>query len=643
MLLEVSFIEWTRFVLALILFLGVGKGALALCFWPKINNRPIFARIVLSFVLSSSLWNIFLLWSWLLNLRILTFPIVFGFSILGWVIWGIKIKRIKVRENCVIGTSKPYCHESLVWSSAFLALIVITYKIRYLVAGLGSDSYHHTLITTLFLWNRGLPDNYAPFVPNLITFNYHFGFHAVAAILSLLSGWEPRLLILEMMPVLIGLSGLSVAYFSYDITKSFLGAAFSALIPTLVAVFPIGMLEWGRYPQTLGLIFLPIFLSEYLKYKNEDCLQKLFISVIGASLFLTHYRVALMSIFAIVVWEAMTIWYSKNHIFSGVIDVIRQKSIFVILIIVLTLPWLYRVFQNQFVGYADPLVTPAPSFYSLSRLGEKVINYPTNFFLLAGVLLSVILVFLSKNNITIVWIFVWTVGMVIMSWVFRRFGYTFIDPVSIICSLYVPIGIILGWGFFREISLLPANKKYYIAIICLFLVSVWGTSNVVLFLRQPLDVYLYRTDLKAAEWIERNVPEDAVFMVNTYQFDFSANFIIGIDGGGWLPVIAKRQVITYPMTTNIERFSSPNALSRLVKLHQASSELNTCEGVLLLLDSGVTHVYIGEKGGPINPKTLLNSNYYTLLYHEGGVYVFAINQNRTLTCPMTLSSLQPGT
>ncbi len=54
------------------------------------------------------------------------------------------------------------------------------------------------------------------------------------------------------------------------------------------------------------------------------------------------------------------------------------------------------------------------------------------------------------------------------------------------------------------------------------------------------------------------------------------------------------------------------------------SVLDDIETVRLLRENGVSHVYIGEKGGNFQVQSLANSPCYDLAYHENGVWIFEL-------------------
>jgi hypothetical protein len=64
-----------------------------------------------------------------------------------------------------------------------------------------------------------------------------------------------------------------------------------------------------------------------------------------------------------------------------------------------------------------------------------------------------------------------------------------------------------------------------------------------------------------------------------------------------------------------------NALARATaKLCEDAEALST------LMENGVTHVYVGQRGGCLRPQKLLDSPNYEAVYHQDGVWVFEVSQ-----------------
>ncbi len=624
MLIEVPLNQWFLLLLSVLLFIGPGITIFSIL--SKGNKIRTTFLFLIAFVLSIAFWTIILAYFRLFRFTILDHLFVLLLSISGWTIGLINL-FVSQRKRQTQYFLPPSKWEIFLVFGLITSFLVNSFALRHMVVGLGSDSNHHTLITQLLIWNKGLPNNYSPAYPDIITFNYHFGFHALAAILTLLSGWEPRLVVLILAPILIALSGLAVAYLSWRAFRSEAGMVFAGFVPSLISVFPTAMLEWGRYPQTLGLIILSAFLAEYLVAEESELSKRKIValSAIASGLALTHYRVTIMGIMAVFLWEFIKFIERKS-----LISFLRERALLVggvsLVSIFLVWPWFLQVYLNQFVGYAAPYSAPTKIFFSIARLGPTALEYPTNIPLIGTFIFFSMWAFYRRNYVGI-WIFLWIFVLLISSWVMRGLQYTATDTITVLTSSYVPLSIMIGWGVsdFEKLTSQRIETKIIqtIAVIAV----IWGVYHMNGLLDVPSAAYVKPEDLKAAEWIKKNTPEDACFMINTYRFEFSTNFIIGSDAGGWLPVLAQRCVVTYPMTSNIERFDHPNALDKVVMIHNLDGQITSPRVIEVLRKFNIKYVYVGQNGISeyiIDATTLLQSGKYEELYSLGNIKILKL-------------------
>ncbi len=132
-------------------------------------------------------------------------------------------------------------------------------------AALGSDAYHHTLISQLVIDNAGIPNNYLPYAP-LGSFTYHYAFHALVAVSYWLGGamaFGAGPLTTAKLTLMVGqvLSAFA-PLIAYLLARHFTGSAkvglVAALIPAVIEIFPSYYINWGRDTQMVGLLGLPL-------------------------------------------------------------------------------------------------------------------------------------------------------------------------------------------------------------------------------------------------------------------------------------------------------------------------------------------------------------------------------------------------
>jgi hypothetical protein len=151
-----------------------------------------------------------------------------------------------------------------------------------------------------------------------------------------------------------------------------------------------------------------------------------------------------------------------------------------------------------------------------------------------------------------------------------------------------------------------------------------------------------RPDTLAMTWIREHLPEPSNFLVESIIYRETE--INGSDAGWSLPLLARRQNTLPPQYALNEAPIQPGYTQGMIDLVKKleTISLDSQQGVDLLCDEGITHVYIGQGQGKValramnlgpqlfSPNDLLYSQNYGLLYHQDLVYVFALNPG---VCP----------
>jgi hypothetical protein len=618
LLQSVNIFEWLKLLGGIVTFLGPGFCIVTILY--KDSLKSLTHWFILSLAGSVCFWGILLAWLKLFDLRLSSLCIWIIF-VSGWIIGLLYV--ILNRRNFLFKKLSIKWYEVANWVLSIITGLIIVWVLRHQVAGLGSDSYHHTLITQLIHDHGGLPDNYQPATDQLISFSYHYGYHAALAALMWLSGWGARLLVLVSGALLVMITTLSVSLLAEEITEHYSAGIVANAFTGLVFVFPMYMLNWGRYTQLAGLALVPVFLqmclAYYKKYSNRIDIGKILpIALIATGIAITHYRVTIMAVLAIILFcflARIDNQYSVRRNFSFVITLAITAGIAFFFFS----PWLWQVIHSHQFGYRVILEDISSSYYSITRLDMHAIEYPTNglvvIYICVGILWGLI-----KKKWFILWMITWAGTMLLLSGPYLLAD--MMDRVSVIISLYIPASIIIGWVshvIYKQLK----SPFQILAIIIFLLIISWSGSDA---LHKNLigRGFVTSLDLDAAAWIKSNTPNDALFIVNTYKFGFTSNFVIGIDAGYWLPLLADRRTVTIPMIYNIEMFRQPDGLQQLLDLYNLGQDLTTPKAIDYLYKVRASYVYVGEQGGPINVYLLLNSYNFKLVYQKESVYVFKI-------------------
>lgn len=614
-------VSWLRLAVGIIIFLGPGQLLLTFSTFKKELNGSF--SFVVSFGYSVALWAILLGFTNLLNIRISSGTVITLF-LLCWVacIWMRRFWKKPIRKNSF---SKESLFQLILWLFLAIIFIIRLWIVRHESAGLGSDSYHHTLITQMIMDQGGIPKDYGSGYP-IITFTYHYGFHATAAFLGWVSGIPTRLLLLIVGYVMVVLCSVAVGFTAEKMVGTKLAGMVATILTAGFFVFPSFMLLWGRYTQMTGLTLMTVFIGLFwlwIKggYSKSGIVE---LGILAAGTGLTHYRIVALTAVGVLVIAVVTMLGKEFRDFSRWKTMLVRGALLILIALTCSAPWLIHLWQASLVGHPIVSAPPEELYFSLDRFEPEVIHFPFNTisFIIFGI--SLLAGWFTKNKIVIA-LSLWSIIVLIPSR-----NSILLDTISVIISLFVPIGIIMAWGI-STVNEKINNGKTFIAIkkvfaplllLTLAIASIAGILN----FPTPLYSFLYPSDIRAFEYIDEHVPTDAKFMVNLNRFSFSDILMVGNDGGYWIPLLTKRQSVAPPMTFTAEKVSDLTYPDRLRAMERLNSQLTSEEGLEMLDKENITHVYIGERGGPINPAELLNSQYFELVYEDGPVYVFEYNK-----------------
>lgn len=618
---DVTLLEWLLLLISLAAFAGPG---LAMAAWGlQVNHKLDFTQqLIVGFAISLSLWAVLFSALTLVNVAL---PPISGWllGLSGWLAYAWLRRNGRGTVPLLLTQGRSLLPTTLLWLVAGATAAVSLWALRSVVVQPGSDGYHHTLFAQVIAEQGMLPATLAP-LTSLLTFTYHFGYHVLVAVFN----WMTGISVIALTPIVAQLlkagMALAAAFLAEALGARRSGSVVTAAVVGLICVFPAYYVNWGRNTQLTGLMLLAVLLGIIWLWCSAPPRWPTagLVAVLAVGLALAHYRVTLMAAIgcALIVaahgWQARWrwgVWRQRAPHMAGM----------VLGALLLISPWVWHVWSSRNLGYSAAIAEPQASFFALDRLGSLVLSYSTNWPLL--IVYAVVLVYgLWKRDLGIWVMTLWALALYVLSqpWAFSQY----MDTITIVQSLFLPaavtIGLAVGLFLADEAGGQQVGRRWLVAglTLLLSLAGIRAISEIV----EPGAPYVLPADLAAAQWVNSNTPDDAVFMVNTYTFDFAPQFIIGSDAGGWLPLLARRRVVTAPMSFSIERNMYENYPQRLQQLAALGGDLTTPEAVAALRSAGVTHVFIGSRGGPIEVDKLLHSPGYELEYERGGDYVFRL-------------------
>jgi hypothetical protein len=518
---------------------------------------------------------------------------------------------------------------------ALVLLIVLGTRfvqVRDLVVPAWVDSFHHSFVTQMIA-NRGvIPSTCAPHLP-VDNFFYHFGFHANAAVLSWLTGLPSYRAVMLLGQLLNALAVLTIYGLTVEWTERRWAGVVAAVVVGALAYMPAYYVSWGRYTQLMGLVILPpLLLATHLLFAGKGVPRGLWVVAVmlAAGLALTHYRVL---VFYALFWIPYAVFWLVRQRAAPRAWRRLGRTLLMLggLSLVAISPWVWRfvsrVFPNLQTLYGG---WGAVGEYAAFPGGLLNVGWTRALLYLAAVGGAWSLV--RRRGEMIVLVF-WT-GLCLLMANLHLLGLPdlwLVNNLSVVISFWVPVGILVGW-LVGDLTALLMEKvcqltegaslrralRWSLFGISLVM-TIWGSWRMVDALN-PVTVLVTEDDLRAAEWIETHTPTDAHFLVNTrpWQGELRA----GTDGGYWLPLLAGRDTtlpcVFYYHGTPAYR-QSINALARAV---EQAEDVDDAQLLGRLADAGVTHVYVGAKGGPLEPHKLEPSSHYERIYATGPAHVY---------------------
>lgn len=500
-----------------------------------------------------------------------------------------------------------------------LGLAVRLVAVRDLILPAWVDSPQHYLISRMMADSGRVPDGYRPWMP-VDGFWYHYGYHALTATVHLMSGLPIERLMLVGGQLLNGTAPLAVYAATMLLTMRRRAGLLGAFLVSLPSLFPAYFVAWGRYTQLCGLLVLPPLLG--LVYRLADRAGTgsatvawrlgLWCGIVFGGLFPVHARVWVYA----AVWAGMVALLSSRRwrALAGVAAVG----------VACAAPWWARVGHLVLM----PLVGQGgggSGTYNDIPWGYLTYGWERVWLALAGIGL-LWAVWRRKRHVLVVGGWVAAVFAVIN---LERLGlptYWLVNNNTWLISLFVPVATIVGWALddgWRRLETQSARRMVSACGMAALLVwsGLFGVG-------QGSSVVTEQTtltgsdDLALFQRAQEILPKDTLVAVNAWPW-MGPNAWAGSDGGYWLMPLTGVETTMPPIGYNMapENRDFVNAFNRSA---YEVADWDVPEALALLRERGVTHIFVGERGGTMRPEVLLRSEHYRLLAQEGAAWLIEV-------------------
>ena len=539
-----------------------------------------------------------------------------------------------------------------------LSLAMRFLHIRNLVVPAWVDSVHHALITQLIVMNGGVPSSYEPLLP-IGKFVYHFGFHSLVAAFHWLTGLGIPMAMLVVGQVINGLMVPSAYLLAKCLTGRRLAGLFAALIVGLISFMPAYYVSWGRYTQLAGLVLLPSAIvftircvaqrsgsvdgkplrqdRQILAKTGDPMIPSEQISIhwgslmLGAvsvaGLLLTHYRVLIFYggfVLAYLLYETIT----HRHEIETIVRYWGRAATMCLLAGLLTLPWLVNLARAVW-----PLTTlpsrmqGSPAYnafpYDLVMIGN---NRALIVLAICGLLWG-----LYKRERAVIVTILWVAILVVIAnpTILGLPSTWLVNNASLAISLFMPLSVLSAYALaslqypISNLRSLASVLQLLLLGIAIAIVALWGAWEM-LDVVNPSTVLATRDDMVAMEWIRSHTPAEAKFLINVRHWQEGT--YVGTDGGYWIPLLTGRDTVLPPAVYLYGSAEYVKGINELAKTIAVAESWDTESMRRLLSENGVTHVYIGARGGSLTPRMFMDGSYYRPAYSDGTVWIFEVEK-----------------
>jgi hypothetical protein len=561
------------------------------------------------------------------------------------VVLGLACAAVPAARHWRAGRLRPSPETWALAAVVVAGLAVRLLAIRDLVVPPWVDSPQHLLISRMMAETGRVPAGYRPWMP-VDVFVYHFGFHALIASLMQLGDEQAVELILVGGQVLNALAPLAVYSATFLLTRRRRASLVAAFLVALLSLFPSYYVTWGRYTQLSGLLVLAPLLGLAWRFlrgiesgRAVDVLGKaLVVGLLVGGLYLVHARVW---VFALVwvgvaaggVWVAGTRSWRRAGRLSGWLAGVGGFAL------VVAAPWHVRVVRQFLSTLVDQVGERGdPGVYNVVPWAYLTSGWEPAWLGMAAVGLVAAVAWglwrkarhrgYGERAGAITLIGIWTAAVTGMVNVNRLGVPTFglINNNSWVISLFVPVGIVVGW-LADEMMRLAVRWRGGRTLVragvgaAVVWCGLYGSRQNVAIIN-PETVLAGRDDMELISRAEALLPAEAVVLVDSWAW-LGQNSWAGSDAGYWILPLTGRQTtmpaIGYGMDpSNLERVNSLNRELDSVEEWGAPETLD------LLRERGVTHVFIGARGGQIRPELLMGQPQYRLLETNGAAWLFAL-------------------
>jgi hypothetical protein len=503
-----------------------------------------------------------------------------------------------------------------------------------------TDSLHHAMLTEEVARSGLLPQT-MPVFPAIDLDRYHLGLYAITGATAWLGDVEGYVALVWMGQLLNALAALGV-YLVLDRHVSREAALVGVLACGLISHMPSAYLGWGRFTQVGGQAILPIawvVTWEWLRCLHRRSVSKpaapaaslgLLAVLLSAAVALVHLRVALflLPLLLLTLGRETSIALRTGRAAKLLFSTLSGVGAALLLL----LPrygrgawhwfwghWFLASDGNSWSGTDDLRGLNAEEYFSSWE------SVPLTEWIGAPLLVGVAVIFgaiaVARGERLSRLVLAWTIMLLLLGSV-PYLGIHVINIVplnSVLIFLYFPLALWLGCGVHALGEMLPVGRRnpwQKGAVGAAFVIGLLSLPARIQEIPPPHNL-VEPADLTAFAWIRENVRPRARFAIAGHAL--FPDFIVGTDGGYWIPYFTGHQTIPGPMLAPL----APRFLIRAGQQFALQREPGFADRkVNRLLARGISHYYFSRSARKIvDARKLAHQPRLDLVYDREGVQI----------------------
>jgi hypothetical protein len=471
----------------------------------------------------------------------------------------------------------------VIFSVFFIFIILMTGFKGFIVPPDNADTTQHVLFISQIFEQQTV----SMFRTNF----YPYGFHSFAALLMYLI---PMPIYKIPFYALISLTAILPAALYFLVTTVYEDkkiAAFTAITSITIHMFPYLPYRWGSWGVIAGFIFVPIVVSvAYRAFKENDLKLTVLTGLLFGGLYYVHTSELLTTaIILTVLVLPLILKMNWRQFFKIVFPIAIIGIIFMGSTLPALVSYIVRSYDN--IHFFDTVVTvPFALDRFIGLIFEQNNNYLALLLFLSGIVyclykrkyyefLIIHLIFLA--------IYVDSSSTLMLKPLFNAtYPWGSFDRLLYIQSFFVPffcgVGLATIWSHISRIR--STRKAITLMLVVTLLLSIGYSVPVAITknnLQMLTDSYapVNHDDLRAIQWIENNVPQDAVIL-NDFRND----------AGIWIPPLTNRKVLIPHLPFNYHGY-----LDRLYLLEHVHEVPDNENATKLMSRFNISYVFYGSK------------------------------------------------